>query len=142
MIHKPRLGLYRMCRPGPALSRRVSGASYLLLRDVPGGEPARFAPSQLDVDGHPGWNPVFSQWLVTDTYEDKQGFRQLILFNEKNRQRIDLARLFSPEVFNTPPGNCDLHPRWDFSGRYVCVDSGREDARCMYLFDVSNIVTG
>lgn len=139
---KPLLALYHAGKPGPALARRLSGASFLEIRDADEPSPARLAPDVLTVDGHPSWNPVYSQWLVTDTYEDEEKFRDLILFNRNDSQRIDLGKFFSPDPFNDPPGNCDLHPRWDFSGRFVCVDSGRDGSRQMYLFDASPLVAG
>jgi len=124
----------------PSLTRKLTGAGYLILPDEENANPSALAANAFLRDGHPSWNPVFPAWLLTDTYEDAAGFRDLYLYDTEKENRIDLARLTSPPAFNEPPDNCDLHPRWDFSGRLVCVDSARDNGRRMYVFDVSDLV--
>lgn len=89
-------------------------------------------------DGHCSYSPN-REWILTDTYPDKEHKRTLILYRIADNTRIDVGRFYSIPV----PDNefrCDLHPRWSRDGRQVCFDSTHEQERQMYVMDVSEVV--
>jgi hypothetical protein len=91
-------------------------------------------------DGHCSYSPD-GQWILTDTYPDREHKRTLILYHPADDRRIDLGQFYAPPEL---PGEvrCDLHPRWSRDGRQVCFDSAHEGDRQMYVVDVSAITKG
>jgi hypothetical protein len=149
----------RIVNPGPKVSHcdwrdddtilawcewKGSPLSYRL-HHLDTGEVEVFAPGLFDTDGHCHWRPVpFGEerrWLVTDTYPDKERMRTLILYDSLRGARYDVARFLAPERFDGEI-RCDLHPRWDLSGRLVTVDSLHEGYRGIYVLDAGEIVGG
>jgi hypothetical protein len=91
----------------------------------------------LSVDGHPSYSPDRSM-LLTDTYPDKYREQALLLYSAESG-RIELGR-FSLPFHTRGEYRCDLHPRWDRSGRYVCIDSAHEGSRALYVLDLRAIL--
>jgi hypothetical protein len=89
-------------------------------------------------DGHPSFS-VDGRWMLTDTYPDRTRRSYLILFDFLSSCRYNLARLHSPRRFATkyPKSHwsCDLHPRFDRLGRYVCFDSTYTGHRALCTID-------
>jgi len=79
------------------------------------------------------------RWFVTDTYPDKNRMRTLMLYDHETGTRWDIGRFLAPEGFDGEI-RCDLHPRWDRSGRLVTIDSLHEGFRGIYMLDVGEIV--
>ncbi len=132
---------HRLVNDRSRLAQRVICSSYLLLDDAENPNAVRFAPHDLSVDGHPSWNPVMENWMVTDTYPTANSLQWLYLYNEKANQRVEIDAFFTPPGFSDSPWRCDLHPRWDFTGRYICIDLLNQEGRQMYLFDVVSLVS-
>jgi hypothetical protein len=157
------------------LLRRVLGksagtqGSYMLI--PPGGFAGQsFGSGLLTEDGHPSFKPGARDWLLTDTYPDKEGWRTLMicpvkvpiihvlarLQEAKIKARMDMLagatagmdaavlRSFKTESFaHTRSGiHCDFHPRWRPDGRAVCFDSNHEGVRKIYSLDVDKHVVG
>jgi len=140
-IIKPLLPLYHYLVDNRSkLAQVMAGSSYLLIDDCAQGKVNRFHSDKLTFDGHPSWNPVNQCWLITDTYQNKDGFQKLILFDSGKGRRHDAGEFYIPPEFSDSPMRCDLHPRWDFSGSLVCIDSLHSGSRQMYLFDVSDVL--
>lgn len=119
-------------------SRDGIGNRYFLFPDQAGAEPEIVGEGVLSVDGHCTYSPS-GRWILTDTYPNREGFKQLMLWNVEREERVDLATLFGP----IPPDvdiRCDLHPRWSRDGQQICLDSIHQGTRQMYLLDVSGIV--
>lgn len=141
LVLKPLLPIYHSVIGAQSkVARMVTGTSYLLLEDSDTRTWQRLAQGVLTVDGHPSCNPADPGWLLTDTYPDDAGMQWLILYNDAMSRRIDLGAFSCPPGFSEPPYNCDLHPRWDHTGRYVCIDSAQDGSRQMYLFDVAGLL--
>lgn len=157
-------------KPLRALMGR-SGAmamSYLSVTDSDPAEVKPFAVGVLTADGHPMVNPQYRDWLLTDTYPDDEGVRDLMLYHLGEGRRQDLGRfrkldaLPSPEVvaetaahlasaldvafaadlyaFTRSGLHCDLHPRWSADGRLAVFDSIHEGTRQIYAIDVGEVV--
>ncbi|ALG68713.1 hypothetical protein [Beggiatoa leptomitoformis] len=140
LLFKPLLPLYHRFIKGK-LARKISGQGYILLNDALQTNAHLFAEHCLQVDGHPSWNPQNPQWLVTDTYQDDEFNQWLYLYNVQTKQLIIVDKLHTPPEFADSPMRCDLHPRWDFTGRYICVDSLHTGQRQMYIYDVANLMS-
>lgn len=140
--------------------------SYLKIPDTQNAEAIPFAPEILLVDGHPMCNPVVPGLIVTDTYPDENGVRQLLLFNFWDENCSELGRFrklsdvptsiiesevalhlsdtvdvkFPSDLYSfTRSGlHCDLHPRWSADGKTVAFDSIHEGSRQIYAIDVSS----
>jgi hypothetical protein len=93
----------------------------------------------LTEDGHPSFSPSDDQWLLTDTYPDKNRCQNLYLFNMKKNVKRLIGRYFVPFGYDGPV-RCDLHPRWSPDGKKVCFDSTHEGMRRVYVSDVSSII--
>ncbi len=93
----------------------------------------------LTHDGHCTYSPD-GTWILTDGYPDKKRMQPLMLYRPADGKRIELGRFFLPPE-HTGEFRCDLHPRWDRTGKYICIDSMHEDSlRQIYLLDVSQAV--
>ena len=131
---------HRIVDADSRIARHIVGTSYLHIRDSDHAELDRFAQNILSADGHPTWNPKHSDWLVADTYQDENNYQALYLFNARRHKKIDVGRFFIPESHCSSPIRCDLHPRWDRSGRYICIDSLHTGMRQMHVFDVRECI--
>ena len=89
----------------------------------------------LQQDGHPMFSPVDKDIFITDTYPDKRGDQHLCLVDLKNNKIYELIALYSPLRYRGQV-RCDLHPRWDRRGNYVCVDSTSRGRREMIVVKV------
>jgi hypothetical protein len=81
-----------------------------------------------------------NEWILNDTYPDKERKQHVYLYNVATAKKITLGR------FNSPPEykgewRCDTHPRFSPDGRSVVIDSPHGgNGRQMYLIDISAIV--
>lgn len=145
----------------------VAGSnSFMMIEDKENAEAVPFAKNIIPVDGHPMTNPKLTDWCVNDTYPDKDGYRDLMLYHFLKGERIDLGRfrmimdrpnmslqdsffegteLFriddkEEHAFTRSGLHCDLHPRWNSKGDKVCFDSIHEGTRQLYRIDVRVII--
>lgn len=88
----------------------------------------------LDRDGHPSYSPD-RKLLLTDTKPNRYGEQHLVLYNPSQDSLIRLGSFFNPLNY-TGEVRCDLHPRWDRVGRYICFDSAHQGSRAIYLIDL------
>ena len=90
-------------------------------------------------DGHCTYSPD-GEWILTDTYPDKDRMQAQMLFRPSDSKLVVLGRFYLPPE-HKGEFRCDLHARWGRDGKYVCIDSMHEgDKRQMHLLDVSGIV--
>lgn len=92
----------------------------------------------LTVDGHCTYSPC-GNWILTDTYPDKERMQTLILYRVADGKRVDVGHFYQEQPSDIQL-RCDLHPRWSRSGKQVCIDSRWSGQRQMYLLDVSKIL--
>lgn len=114
------------------------GNKFALI-DVPSGEGKVIGGDVLTQDGHCSYSPN-RQWVLNDTYPDKERQQWLMLFHPKTGRRIDLNQFYLPPKL-TGPFRCDLHPRWNRNGTQICIDSGHEATRQVYVLDVKELVS-
>jgi hypothetical protein len=87
----------------------------------------------LRADGHPSFAPD-GALLLTDTYPDRYGDQHLLLLDASGNL-MELSRFFLPVRWRGET-RCDLHPRWDRTGRAICIDSAHEGRRALYVIDI------
>lgn len=86
-------------------------------------------------DGHCSYSPD-RNWLLYDSYPDRDSHRHLYLYDVKRQQGHTLGSYYSqPEIKGDI--RCDLHPRWNRSGTAISFDSMHEGYRHMYKLNVS-----
>lgn len=79
-------------------------------------------------DGHPN---VYDKKMIFDTYPDKARMKSLFIFDMKNNSLTLLGEFFEPLQYNGQT-RCDLHPRWNFSGNKIFIDSTHSQKRQLY----------
>lgn len=80
-------------------------------------------------DGHPQFAPDRENF-ITDTYPDRLRRQYLIRYNINSKKRDNIAILKSPLAY-TGDVRCDLHPRWDRTGKSVAFDSSHTGKRAL-----------
>ncbi len=90
-------------------------------------------------DGHPAWS-ADQRYFLTDTYPDRFRMQYLILYDIVKHLRYNLARLKTYRKFATINPychwSCDLHPRWDHTGRFICFDATYSGQRALCTIDL------
>jgi len=88
-----------------------------------------------------------SDWILNDTYPDRQRRQHVYLYNVATGKKIPLGHFHSPPEYKGE-WRCDTHPRFSPDGCSVVIDSphagnstGRLTAgRQMYLIDIREII--
>jgi hypothetical protein len=76
----------------------------------------------LKTDGHPMVNPANKNYAITDSIPDKRRDQHLFLMDLQSGSTTEIAAFYSPQFYKGPV-RCDLHPRWDRNGKYICLDT-------------------
>lgn len=144
------------------------GMSFHMIDDKDNPHANVFATGIITEDGHPMTHPFNKDWAVCDSYPNKEGDRDLFLYNFPNDTRINLGkyrRLFENPVtdekekflygmeqkilndvsldliaFTRSGLHCDLHPRWSADGKWAVFDSIHEGTRQIYRVDVQDLI--
>ncbi len=88
-------------------------------------------------DGHPSFSPVDSNYFVTDTYPDRFRNCHLKLFDMSKDTCCEIG-LFRQPLKYKDELRCDLHPRWDRKGQYICFDSAHSGQRSLCIIRLEN----
>ncbi len=114
---------------------------HYYLMNVDGSGAEAVGEKLFDGDGHCSFRPGDGRWMLTDSYPGREEERGLVLFDRETGTRYDLGRFRSPRAAQKPADiRCDLHPRWDASGRTISFDSIHEGHRGIYSVDVSELI--
>lgn len=85
-------------------------------------------------DGHCSFSPD-RNWLLYDSYPDANHKQYLYLYNMEQNKGITLGSYYS-EPSSSIDIRCDLHPRWNHSGKAISFDSTHEGKRNVYYMDI------
>jgi hypothetical protein len=97
-------------------------------------------PGVMTVNGHNTYVPGHEDWILNDTYPDKERKQHPYLYHVPTDRRVDLGAFYSPHQY-TGEWRCDNHPRSSRDGRFVVIDSPHGgNGRQLYLIDVSSII--
>lgn len=117
-----------------ATSKEKNGKWHYSLYDL-----EKATQEDLDIslysDGHPMYNPLNKKLIVTDSYPDRARDQHLYIVDIESKEILEVAKLYSPDKF-TGQVRCDLHPRWDRDGKYICVDSSFKGKRNLVILEV------
>lgn len=160
-IVKPMLGVVKGI--AKKVMRRSAGMqmSFLMCKDKDDAQVSPIAKGIITSDGHPMTCPTNRNICICDTYPQEDKHRDLFFYDfEKNEKQnvgcffmgnqlpdtalfaeytkgVDkiILSMMSPEQFSfTRSGlHCDLHPRWDASGKIGVFDSIHEGTRQIYI---------
>ena len=96
-------------------------------------------PDDMTVNGHntylPGTN---NEWVLNDTYPDKQRAQHPYLYHLRTRRKISLGSFLTPAEY-TGEWRCDTHPRASRDGQRVCIDSPHAGGRQMFVIDLKGL---
>jgi len=96
---------------------------------------------RMPTNGHNTYLPApYSDWILNDTYPDKQTSRQTVyLYHVPSGRRVDLGHFPSPPDYRGE-WRCDTHPRSSEDGKLVAIDSPHDGGRQVYLLDISEVI--
>jgi hypothetical protein len=124
--------LLAYCRP------RDGRDGYVLFDDRDPERLAIIGQEAFRSDGHPSWSPD-GRWFTTDTYPDRFRRQHLLLYDMETSTRYALGRFKTFFEFASPDPyhhwSCDLHPRFDREGRYICFDATFTGRRALCIMD-------
>lgn len=110
--------------------QRIQKNGYYELEDQATNKKT-LAHGSITIDGHPTYFN-HGKSLLTDTYQDENNFRHLLWFGIENKSIVTLASFYSP--YNNCGYRCDLHPRIDQRGKFVCIDSAHTGQRQLSIY--------
>jgi hypothetical protein len=92
-------------------------------------------------NGHNSYLPIEKrEWILNDTYPDKNRNQKPYLFHVPTSQKIPLGEFLLPRIY-TGEWRCDTHPRSSNDGRTICIDSPHlGNGRQLHLIDIENII--
>ena len=95
----------------------------------------------MTVNGHNTFVPgTKDQWVLNDTYPDKQRQQHPYLFHIPTKRRQPLGHFHSPPAYQGE-WRCDTHPCASRDGQMVVIDSPHEGhGRQIYLIDISGLL--
>ena len=92
-------------------------------------------------NGHQSYLPKNSDWMLSDTYADKDGLQHLYLYHVPTGNVSPLGRFLLPDRYEGE-WRCDLHARISPNGQCIVVDSAHTDqGRQMYLLDIRGFIS-
>jgi len=117
---------------------------FFLIQDGTKRTVEQLAKGVVTSDAHCSYSPD-KQWVLYDTYPDKNSNQHLFLYNLADKRRVHLGTYYTPKPYwGLPPQyewRCDLHPRFNRSGDGVLIDSPHiGPGRQIQLIDISKIV--
>ncbi len=90
-------------------------------------------------NGHINFLPN-NEWMIADTYHDKNNYQNLYLFHMLTKEIVPLGHFYLPPEYRGGELRCDLHPRISRDGQSILIDSTHGgNGRQMYLIDIGNI---
>ncbi len=113
---------------------------FCLFQDQSGGGQVEIIGRKKMVrDGHCTYLPG-NEWILNDTYPDKERKRTLFLYHVATGKIVILGRFYNPPAY-TGEFRVDLHPRFSPDGRLIVIDSPHTgEGRQMHLIDISGII--
>ncbi|MEI7947884.1 MAG: hypothetical protein WCJ02_14375 [bacterium] len=76
-----------------------------------------------------------NEWMLNDTYPDKERFQNPYLYHVPTNRRIPLGHFLSPKEYKGE-WRCDTHPSASRDGKQVTIDSPHNGGRQLYLIDI------
>ncbi len=93
----------------------------------------------LTEDGHPQLSEN-GKYLITDTYANSLGFQKLMLYDIEKNKTHDVGEFKVAEYLSKNNLKYDLHPRWNFKGNLISIDSSHEGSRQSYVINIEKLI--
>jgi hypothetical protein len=93
----------------------------------------------LNEDGHPQISPD-KNFIITDTYADKNGYMKLLLLHRSTEKVYVLGEFKVAEYLIKNNLKYDLHPRWDNSGSLINIDSSHVGSRQNFVLSIEKLL--
>ena len=97
-----------------------------------------FLENLLNTDGHP-MTSFDGDWLIVDTYPNKDKKIPLYLVNLKNLKNTKICDLKYETNIENSDLKCDAHPRWSTNDKFIGVDTFENNIRRFQILDISQI---
>ena len=141
---KPLMPIYKYLVRGDSvvgnskISSLVTGDGYIIFTDQTKHKNKKNVLKRIDRDGHPSFSKNNENLMITDTYPDltNDHVQQLILCDFKKEKITIIDTLKHNKELSQGASRCDLHPKWSFDGKLVCIDTLDEGYRSMYLYNI------
>ena len=93
----------------------------------------------LTEDGHPQISPN-GKYLITDTYENENGYQKLLLYDLIKKKLYVLGEFRVAKYLKDNDLKYDLHPRWSNDGKHISIDSSHEGSRQNYIINLKKLI--
>lgn len=91
-------------------------------------------------DGHNTYVPgTKNQWIINDTYPDKQRLQHPHLFHIPTGRRVSIGHFLLPPEYKGE-WRCDTHPSPSRDGKWVSFDAPHEGGRQVHLASIADIL--
>ncbi len=118
-----------------AFARNELAGDRFYLFDTESDNVEVYGKDVMTVDGHVSYLPNTNfEWLLNDTYPNKERLQTPFLFELKTERKILLGSFYSDKKY-AGEWRCDLHPRASRDGRKILIDSVHEDGRQIYMIE-------
>jgi hypothetical protein len=117
---------------GKSISNQAANSGFLSFIDKSSNYSV-IGKNILTEDGHNNWTKD-ERYMLTDTYQDKDNFRRLLLYDSKNKTATLFGKFYSE--YNNCGFRCDLHPRFSLDEKYVIIDSAHNKHRGMKIISL------
>ncbi len=116
------------------------GPGFYVFTDGKPEETYVLSQKKMPVNGHNTYLPGKPEWILNDSYPDKDRFQHVYLYNMKSDTKIPLGDFYlAPEYKGE--WRCDTHPRSSRDGKMICIDCPtKTGGRQLVLMDISGIV--
>ncbi len=84
----------------------------------------------LPSNGHNTWSRD-ERYMLSDTYNDENNYRHLVIFDEKNNSVERIGKFYS--TYNNSGYRADLHPRFSHDENMIVIDSAHRKNRGMII---------
>jgi hypothetical protein len=116
------------------------GPGFYVFTDGVPNETYVLNQEKMAVNGHNTYIPGKPDWILNDTYPDKNRFQHVYLFNVKTDVKIPLGSFYLPPDYKGE-WRCDTHPRVSRDGKLVCIDCPVSNGgRQLVLLDISEYI--
>lgn len=88
----------------------------------------------LTADGHPSYSPN-GKYIITDTYPNWKRKQELYLIRVSDAKVKRIGNIYSNIRFINEI-RCDLHPRWNYNSREVCIDGANKKYRQLFVIKI------
>lgn len=113
------------------------GNGFYVFTDGKPEETTVLNQEKMPVNGHNTYLPGKPDWILNDTYPDKERFQHVYLYNTESDVKIPLGDFYLPAAYKGE-WRCDTHPRSSNNGNLVCIDCPvNNSGRQLVLLDIS-----